>query len=249
MTGPIGHGKSTFAKAITEIEPNTVRFESFMVVAEVANGLHSSMHTVPTRDDVQSVNEWLKALPEIIEQVVHVKCTFFQIQVQVADVQRHPVEYEKLFLHIENLTRNPELAKHKITSENKEAYRPILQWLGGYLVKKIDPSIWYAEIIRDTQQAMADGAKICIVGGLRYPNDAELIKKVNGTIIKVYRPDHLQYDALDPTERERDDITADCTIVNNGTIEDMQACARKILEDIEANHLQKTYRTKDSIKS
>jgi len=245
MTGPIGHGKSTFAKAIKELEPSTVRFESSMVIAEVANALHAATQTIPTRDDIQSINEWLKPLPEIIAEVVHVKCTFYQVQVQLADVQRHPIEYEKLFLHIENLTRNPGLIKQPITPENKETYRPILQWLGGYLVKKLEPSIWYSEIIRRTQEAMAEGTKICIVGGLRFPTDAELIKKVQGTIIKVYRPDHLQFDALDPTERERDNIPADCTVVNNGTIDDMKTCAHKILEDIAASNLQRVYRTKE----
>jgi hypothetical protein len=249
MTGPIGHGKSTFAKAIKEIEPQTVRIESSMIIAEVANGLHAAMQTIPTRDDVQSINEWLKPLPALVEQIVHQKCTFFQIQVQIADVQRHPIEYEKLFLHIENLTRNPGLARQAITPENKEAYRPILQWLGGYLVKKIDPNIWYAEITRRTQEATASGARICIVGGLRFPSDAERIKSVGGTIIKVYRPDHLQYDMLDPTERERDNIPVDCTVVSNGTLEDMKACAQKILEDATAGHLQRLYRTRDAATS
>ena len=82
---------------------------------------------------------------------------------------------------------------------------------------------------------------MCIVGGLRFPNDAQLLKQAGAIIIKVYRPAHLQYDVLDPTERERYNITVDCTVVSNGTVDDIKRCAQKVLGDISANHLQPLY--------
>lgn len=241
MTGPIGHGKSTFAKAAKEIEPELEHLESSLVVAEVANALHASTQAIPSRDDTDSINTWLRPLPSILLATVHTKCAYEQIMLDMKDIQLHPVEYEKLFLHIENLRRDPALLKQDITKENKEQYRPILQWLGGYLVRKIDPGIWYKEIVRRIYRAQEEGKKLCIIGGLRYPTDAQYIHNAGGKIIKVYRPGHLQYDMLDPTERERENIVPDATIVSNGSIDDLTACTRQVLSDIKNGKLQKNY--------
>jgi hypothetical protein len=176
---------------------------------------------------------------------VHTDCSFAQLEIQLSDVERHPVEYEKLLLHIENLARTPHLAKDTITTENKEAYRPILQWLGGYLVKKVDPNIWYKEIIRRVEKSEAEGYKICVIGGLRYPSDANMVRDAGGVLVKIYRPGHLQYDMMDPTERERDNIRVDATIMSTGTIEDMTRCAHQVLGDIKTDTMQHIYRSSD----
>jgi hypothetical protein len=246
MTGPIGHGKSTFANALMNLEPTAQHFESSLIVAEVVNALHASTSKIPGRDNLDKINEWLRPLPSILLSTVHVKCNLEQVALTAEEVNLHPVEYEKLFLHIQNLTSNPDLLKHEITKENKEKYRPILQWLGGYLVKKIDPGIWYKEIIRRVYAVNSTGAKLCIIGGLRYPTDAQLVKQAGGVIIKVYRPGHLEYDKLDPTERERENIIPDATIVSNGTIEDVANCAKRVVNDIKENRLQKIYYAKNS---
>lgn len=241
LTGPIGHGKSTFATAVAEIEPKTKRLESSMIIAEVANALHSSTQKIPPRDDIAAINDWLKPLPGILKQTVHAKCTFAQIKINSGDAELDPLEYEKLLLHMENLGRQPELLKQEITKENKEAYRPILQWLGGYLVKKVDSGIWYKEIVRRVAQMQNQDIEFCLIGGLRFPTDAKHVRSVGGIIVKVYRPGFLQYDKLDPTERERDGIKPDCTIVSNGTIRDIAKLASQVLLDIQNDTLQKTY--------
>jgi hypothetical protein len=50
---------------------------------------------------------------------------------------------------------------------------------------------------------------------------------------------------LDPTERERDNIQVDCTIMSNGSIDDVGKFAARFLNDIQNGHLQKLYQTKD----
>ncbi len=244
MTGPIGHGKSTFAKAAMEIEPSSRRIESSMIIAEVANALHASTQKIPSKDDIEAINVWLRPLPSILLETVHLKCNFDQIKLSIEEINSHPVDYEKLLLHLENLTRNPDMLRHTINSDNKEAYRPILQWLGGYLVSKVDRGIWYKEISRRIYQLSSQGIKLCLIGGLRFPSDAQYIHDASGIIVKVYRPGHLQYDMLDPTERERENITPDSTIVSNGTVDDIKNCAARVLEDISAGNLQKNYYAK-----
>jgi len=244
LTGPIGHGKSTFAKAAALYETSYIHLESSMIIAEVANEFHKVMREVPMRDNVESINEWLKSLPGILEKTVHAKCTFDQIKLDAERINKHPIEYLKLFLHIQNLASNPDLAKRKITKDNKETYRPFLQWLGGYLLRHVDDSIWYKEIVRRVKKAEEEGYKLCIVGGLRFPQDAVCLRQAGAIIIKVYRPDHLQYDMLDPTERERDNIKPDCIIISNGTIDDLNRCTKTVLDDLASYHLQKNYYSK-----
>ncbi|MCA9332879.1 hypothetical protein KDA00_03320 [Candidatus Saccharibacteria bacterium] len=244
MTGPIGHGKTTFADALADLVPSTVHFESSLIVAEVANSLHEKIKIIPDPYDVEALNDWLSVLPNILDRILQQKCNFDKIKLRQHSIEQHPVEYQKLILHVENLVRNPQLAKQKITRENKETYRPFLQWLGGYLVEHVDEGIWYKEIVRRLRKVEAAGTDLCIVGGLRYPTDANLLRDAGGIIIKVYRPGHLQNDMLDPTERERENIKVDCTIVSNGSVEDVKRFAAKFLDDIHSNKLEQLYQTK-----
>lgn len=243
MTGPIGHGKSTFANAIKELVPETAHLESSLVVAEVANAMHAALAAVPDPYAIDSLNNWLKCLPAILLEKVHVHTDFEVIKLDQARIEQHPVEYQKLILHVENLKRQPELAKHLITRENKETYRPLLQWLGGYLIQKVSKSIWYDEIVRRVHDAESSGKQLCIVGGLRYPSDATILRTTGAILFKVYRPGHLQNDMLDPTERERDSIEVDCTIASNSGIDDLKRCAAQILEDVKNNNLQPNYQS------
>lgn len=243
MTGPIGHGKTTFADALTELEPSTVHFESSLIIAEVANALQAALTDIPDPYNVDRLNNWLRALPAILLEVAHVRCTFDQIKLDQVAMEEHPIEFQKLILHVENLGRKPELMKQQITKENKESYRPLLQWLGGYLVQRIDSGIWYNEIVRRIRQAGAAGAQLCIVGGLRYPTDAAILRGAGAIIVKVYRPGHLQSDLLDPTERERQNIQVDCTIMSNGTVADVKQFTAIFYEDLKNNKLQSTYHT------
>lgn len=243
MTGPIGHGKTTFADALTQLEPSTVHLESSMIVAEVANALQAALTDIPDPYNVERLNNWLKALPAILLEITHTRCSFDQVKLDQKAMEEHPVEYQKLILHVENLQRKPELMKQQIKIENKENYRPLLQWLGGYLVQKIDSGIWYNEIVHRVRQAATAGCELCIVGGLRYPTDAAILRGAGAIIIKVYRPGHLQSDLLDPTERERQNIQVDCTIMSNGTVADVREFTKHFLDDLKNNHLQSTYQT------
>lgn len=244
ITGPIGHGKTTFADALAALVHSVTKFESFLVVAEVADALHAATVKPPDPHNLGQINEWLRALPDILNKHLRIDCTFDQIKLDQTAIETHPVEYQKLLLHLENLHRNPKLIQQKITRENKETYRPFLQWLGGYLVKKVDPGIWYNELVRRVRQAAAQGTELCIVSGLRFPTDASMLRAAGGRIIKIYRPGHLQNDMLDPTERERDNIQADATVMSNGDVADLQRIAAQVLEDLRANRLQPLYQAK-----
>lgn len=243
MTGPISHGKTTFASALAEQEPLTIHLESSLVIAQVANAMHMALTKVPDPYDINSLNDWLKFLPAILEETVHITTSFERLKLDQTQVEQHPIEYQKLIMHVENLRRNPQMARQAITIDNKENYRPFLQWIGGYLVQRIDAGIWYNQIVRLVKDAESTGCQLCIVGGLRYPTDAAILRNAGGIIVKVYRPGHLQNDMLDPTERERDNIPVDCTIMSNGTVEEAKRCAAVFLNDVRQGTLKLTYQT------
>ncbi len=245
MTGPIGHGKTTFAEALAELEPTTIHLETSSVVIEVANALQATLTTPLDPYDINALNNWLKSLPAILLDILGTKCTFDQIELKADNIEKHPIEYQKLILHVENLRRNFTLAHQQINTENKEAYRPILQWLGGYLVDKIDNGIWWDEIIKRAKKHEQKGCKLCIAGAIRFPTDAKIARQAGAIIVKVYRPGHLQNDMLDPTERERENVKVDTMVMSNGTIEDVKKCAAQFLKDIEAGELKTLYQTKD----
>lgn len=244
MTGPIGHGKTTLADALAERVPSTVHFESSLIIAEVVNALHEKLKAIPDPYDVDSLNDWLTVLPSVLNEILKVECNFETLKLHHHSIEQHPIEFQKLILHVENLQRYPELAKQKITRENKENFRPMLQWIGGYLVQKVDVGIWYKEIVRRLRRAEAAGTELCIVGGLRFPTDAKLLRDAGAIIVKVYRPGHLQNDMLDPTERERENIKVDCTIMSEGSVEDVRRFAARFLEDIHQNRLENLYHTR-----
>lgn len=241
LTGPIGHGKTTFADALAEIEPKARQFETSAIIMEVADAWHEALAGPVNPRDVHELNGWVERLPEVLRSVLAIDCSFEQLRINPEDIDNNPAEYQKLITHAENLQRDFSLARTPITSENKQAYRPILQWLGGYLVQRVDNAIWYHEIIRRIKTAQADGITLCTVGGLRFPSDAAVLREADGVIVKLYRPDYGQNDLLDPTERERDSIQADATIFNDGTSEDLRKCAYTFLEDLRDNTLHAVY--------
>lgn len=50
-------------------------------------------------------------------------------------------------------------------------------------MRKVDSGIWFSEIVRMTPDAATTGCKLCIVGGLRSPNDAAMMRQAGGIII------------------------------------------------------------------
>ena len=98
-----------------------------------------------------------------------------------------------------------------------------------------------SQLVRRAQEAGDQGAQLAVIGGLRFPNDAAVIREAGGKILQVIRPNAPQPDATDPTERERALIQADTAVINNGTIADLTTCAQQILTDIANNQLKPEY--------
>ncbi|CAN5117757.1 hypothetical protein BH09PAT3_BH09PAT3_2570 [soil metagenome] len=244
ITGSIGHGKTTFANLLAD-QCNAARhFESWELVAEVASALKDEQPLHPAPDDLDAVNEWLFPLADIVSFHVHTSIEFNDIKLTDARLAKHPEHYEKLFEYLQTIQHQPSLATLPITADSKEAFRPLLQWLGGYLVARAGSGVWYDEIVRRIAHLRTSGCDIVTIGGVRYPGDAERLRNAGAVIIDIQRPELPIQDLLDITERERTLIEPDCLVVNNGTLADLNTCAAVVYEDLSLRQLGDKYTAK-----
>lgn len=244
ITGPIGHGKTTLAQFLAQQEPEAYLAETSQIIAEVADRLNKFFFwEAPTEIDLNSVNRWLAHLPAIVEAVTHTHVDQSQVTLLEHIVNKNPDDYEKLWEYIHDARHNQALLSEHITPENKMAYRSLLQWLGGYLVTHVDAGIWYNELVRRAKTAETYGCKLFIIGGVRFPGDATIVRSAGGKVIRISRPGAVEMDKSDPTERERSNISADASILNNGDLDELLHCSVRLYHDLLNNKLKKTYRS------
>lgn len=243
--GAIGHGKTTFADMLQEVEPNSAHFESSTIIAQVLDELHQTLNPPFTDDPIAFVNEWFDELPRILKAILNIVVTSEQLRFTEAALQENPVQFQKLLEHAASLQKDPSLVQHKVSAENKSLYRAGLQGFGGYLITKLSPTIWYDEIVRQMAVQKEEGRNLSVAGGLRFPAEAAVIRKAGGIVIEIVRPDVPEQDSQDPTEAFRKQIVSDTRIINNGNQQQLALLAPLILDDIRENRLKQSYSATD----
>jgi uncharacterized protein (DUF1778 family) len=237
ITGPIGHGKTAFGQALQRQEPQSVHFESFQVITSLAEQWLAMAPVLPKSNDIVAINNWLQMLVPALNSQFDVNCTFMDVLLKHDEITRHPDRYQRLFDFLDQ----PKAAYTSITEENKEYFRPLLQWMGGYFVLKVDFGIWYKYILRQIQMSETKGVVLATVGGLRFPEDANILKEAGAIIVDIERPGEAVAHLDDPTERQRQTILTDSTIVNNGSLADLELCAAHLYADVKAGQVKPTY--------
>ena|SRR5437868_6760078 len=92
--------------------------------------------------------------------------------------------------------------------------RGVMQWLGTDIIRKqFDPDFWVKHFELTHNNAMN-----IVVSDLRFVNEALLIKKLGGTIIRINR--HTNEDQH-VSETEMDCIVPDVIINNHGSLDDL----------------------------
>jgi hypothetical protein len=74
-------------------------------------------------------------------------------------------------------------------------YASILQWYGTDVVRKATPNYWVETLAKRIE---ADEPEVAIVTDVRYPNEAEYIKKAGGFMVEVVRLDERGNQYQDP---------------------------------------------------
>ena len=87
VTGPIGHGKTTLASYLAQLEDSAQQTESGTIIAEVADRLNKFfLWEAPTSTDYNSVNRWLMHLPAILQAVTHTHVDLDKLTIYERDV-------------------------------------------------------------------------------------------------------------------------------------------------------------------
>jgi hypothetical protein len=243
ITGDIESGKSTFANFLRRTEPSHAIYETGEVVAEIAEdfnrALSGELAFETTTNNVELINQALIWFLEAINERLHQDVTWNQLAITKHQLAVHPELFEKVFIYIDAAKQDPKLLDTSITAENKNTYRPLLQWLGGYLVAKISHTIWYDELFRRIELHDSD-KKLVVIGGVRYPSDAQCVRDHGGLIVSIERPGN-QADTTDITEQDRSGIKSDIAIVNDGTLEELQVIAEQLYGDLGAGKILQNY--------
>jgi len=244
ITGAIGSGKSTAAELLCQQEPSHVRYESGELIAELAEdfnrALSGELAFETSRSDIELTNQALIWFIESISEKLHIETTWNQVAITKRLTESRPELFQKLFAYLRIVKSQPALLDARITHENKEQYRPLLQWLGGYLVARLSGTVWYDELLRRIDMHDSDKSLV-IIGGVRYPTDADVIRTHGGIILSIKRSSH-QSDTNDVTEASRHLVTPDITLQNNGSLEALSLTIENLWNDIAAGNPAKTYR-------
>jgi hypothetical protein len=241
LTGAIGSGKTTFGTFLNAQAARPCHLESSELIIEVANDLlQQTAVTFPSTTAISTLNQWLALLPIILEDRVHRHVDWEALQLTDQDIEKHPEAYRKLFEYIESQLAKRRQGNTAISAANKSEHRAILQWLGGYLAKRVDGAIWYRELIE--RGKALPGVDLLTLGGVRFPADADCIRQHQGVIVELVRPSQASQDITDITERERGLITPDISVVNDGTLEQLERLASNVYEDIMSHDSKQQYR-------
>lgn len=237
ITGAIGSGKTTFADFLAEAEPSHRIFETWHVVGEIATAFNQAVKAELefeiSKNNLDLANQALIWLPDAISEYLHFDLVWNQLAITKRGMLENAALYEKLWTYLDLVRKNPKLLSATITSENKETYRPILQWIGGYLVAKASKTIWYDEIFRRIDLREKD-TNLVIINGVRYPSDAEVVRLHGGKIVEIQRPS-TNVDLGDPTESARGEIEADIIVENQGAVDDLAKKAYSLVNDLKSH--------------
>lgn len=116
-----------------------------------------------------------------------------------------------------------EVAKDKVPE-----VRRLLQTYGR-AIRAIDPDFWLRAGIAKIEAIEGD----VIVTDVRFPNEAQAITELDGTLVRIVRPG-VQDDDTDESEVALDDYPADVLVRNASTLEELQEKARTVA-DVLAN--------------
>lgn len=107
--------------------------------------------------------------------------------------------------------------------------RRVLQYI-GQTVRELDPDFWIRAALPGMDAFAALNLPV-VVTDVRYANEANYLRGSGFYMIRVTRPDGgaTGEAAYHPSETELDDVPADLTIANSGTLDDLNRIVDSLL--------------------
>lgn len=111
--------------------------------------------------------------------------------------------------------------------EHKERFRPMLQWWGADFRRHYKGESYWLDKMLLKMKAIAD-REVLVITDVRYPNEAELVKKAGGIMIRVERETGLE--DSHSSENLLDNFEGfDYRLTNNGTLFDLKEKVERIV--------------------
>lgn len=208
FTGEIGSGKTTAARLMHDFSSGETLHLEFS--DSVINASNAVLQRLRLDSNLANNADFLQdTLLDTFRDVFHMPL----------DVDRlSDFDYGTLSDFIE---MNQELVANNemISQENKEQFRPLLQWLGYEFTKKYHSDFWSLPLEAAIHQELPY-RDLITVGGVRYDANALMLKKMKGTIVRVAGRRSL--DALEShghaSEKGIREELVDHTIDNSGSL-------------------------------
>jgi len=108
--------------------------------------------------------------------------------------------------------------------ENKERFRPFLQWWGTEWRRTQDVRYWVRKVEVKIEALKGDDVLV-VVTDARFPDEADCIRHLGGRVVNVVRPNACSRDSH-ASEISMNYYQFDGVILNNGTLEDLKNSAR-----------------------
>lgn len=130
-----------------------------------------------------------------------------------------------------------------ITPDNKVLHRTLYQWIGARMIDVVDAGDGYdvwTRVVEHRIDTLKDrGYNLVTVGGTRYPHQQQFIRRAGGLIIDVERPGMAE--DSDVTERAADGVKPDISVINNGTLEELNTVVAALYNDLLAGNPKSRY--------
>lgn len=141
-----------------------------------------------------------------------------------------------LFTHYADLLKYICRAFFGWDGKKDEAGRTLLQRVGTDVIRARDPDFWVSWI-STILRFFPDAWDVVLIPDARFPNEIDGLRQVGRVVhIRVVRPGFASAltDAqmAHPSETALDDAAADITVLNDGSLLDLDTVAEKIAEDL-----------------
>lgn len=243
LTGPIKHGKTSFGEILHDVVPGSSYHETSHVIADLITGWRQRMPMFPSPTDLSAINTWITGLENAVDDTLPYDCQPSTLAINEAEYHSDEPRDSKLIEFLFRTLADPELVQRSLTDETKDQFRPLMQWVGNYLIEKVDPYIWFKELLTKAEQDEQAGAPLCAVSALRYPGEETFIRSKfpEAVIAETFRPNAPVPDQNDPTEAQRSKIKIDTFIVNDGDLYDLKDLAVNFYLDLRSGQLERIY--------
>jgi hypothetical protein len=105
-----------------------------------------------------------------------------------------------------------------------ETLRELMQLIGTDICRSLDPD-FFTKLGSSSIDRWSSINEPVIITDIRFPNEVKEIKNRNGLIVQIVRPGEIDEDSH---ESENQSLKADITIINNGSIEELQTKLKEI---------------------